>query len=266
MADHPVDILLVSHTHWDREWYRTFEAFRARLVDTVDRVLELLAEDPGWKFVLDGQSIVVEDYLAVRPGRRADLEQVVRDGRLALGPWYVQPDSLLPAGESLVRNLLEGRRVAESVGACSTVAYVPDSFGHPAQFPQLFAGFGLGPMVYWRGNGDELDRLGPIYRWVAPDGSSVLAYQLGRGYFAAAVLPRDPDDGGRRPARRAGPPRPDRAGARAAHERHRPHAARRPHRGGGRRAGATHGTPRGARSPRRPRGCDRPGGPRRAPR
>ena len=193
MADHPVDILLVSHTHWDREWYRTFEAFRARLVDTVDRVLELLAEDPGWKFVLDGQSIVVEDYLAVRPDRRADLEQVVRDGRLALGPWYVQPDSLLPAGESLVRNLLEGRRVAESLGACSTVAYVPDSFGHPAQFPQLFAGFELEPMVYWRGNGDELDRLGPIYRWVAPDGSSVLTYHLGRGYFAAAVLPRDPD-------------------------------------------------------------------------
>ena len=266
MADHPVDILLVSHTHWDREWYRTFEAFRARLVDTVDRVLELLAEDPGWKFVLDGQSIVVEDYLAVRPGRRADLEQVVRDGRLALGPWYVQPDSLLPAGESLVRNLLEGRRVAESVGACSTVAYVPDSFGHPAQFPQLFAGFGLGPMVYWRGNGDELDRLGPIY-------------QLGRArrQQRARVPPRArllrrrgaaarPGHGGRRPARRAGPPRPDRAGARAAHERYRPHVARRPHRGGGRRAGATHGTSRDARSPRRSRGCDRPGGPRRAPR
>ena len=202
----------------------------------------------------------------MRPDRRADLEQVVRDGRLALGPWYVQPDSLLPAGESLVRNLLEGRRVAESVGACSTVAYVPDSFGHPAQFPQLFAGFGLGPMVYWRGNGDELDRLGPIYRWAAPDGSSVLAYQLGRGYFAAAVLPRDPDtavDGLLGVLDRLGPID---AGAHAAHERHRPHVARRPHRGGGRHAGATHGTPRGARSPRRSRGCDRPGGPRRAPR
>jgi hypothetical protein len=192
MADRP-DVLLVSHTHWDREWYRTFEAFRARLVDTVDRVLDVLADDPGWKFLLDGQSIVVEDYLAVRPGRRAELERAVRDGRLAVGPWYVQPDSLLPSGESLVRNLLVGRVVAESIGGCSRVAYVPDSFGHPAQFPQLFAGFGLGPMVYWRGNGGELDRTGPIYRWVAPDGSTVLTYQLGRGYFAAAVLPEDTD-------------------------------------------------------------------------
>lgn len=193
MTARPIDVLLVSHTHWDREWYRTFEAFRARLVDTVDRVLELLAEDPGWKFLLDGQSIVVEDYLAVRPDRRAELERAVRDHRLAIGPWYVQPDSLLPSGESLVRNLLVGRAVAESVGGCSRVAYVPDSFGHPAQFPQLFAGFGLGPMVYWRGNGDELDRVAPVYRWCAPDGSVVLAYHLGRGYFAAAVLPRDTD-------------------------------------------------------------------------
>ena len=70
---------------------------------------------------------------------------------------------------------------------------MPDSFGHPAQFPQLFAGFGLGPMVYWRGNGDELDCVGPVYRWIAPDGSTVLVYHLGRGYFAAAVLPRDTD-------------------------------------------------------------------------
>ena len=184
---------MVSHTHWDREWYRTFEAFRARLVDMVDKVLDLLDEDPGWRFLLDGQSIVVEDYLTVRPGQRERLEAAVRARRLALGPWYVQPDSLLPSGESHVRNLLEGRRVAEAFGGCSRIAYTPDSFGHPAQFPQLFAGFGLGPFVYWRGNGDEIDGLGTVYRWAAPDGSSVLAYNLTRGYFAAANLPTDPD-------------------------------------------------------------------------
>ncbi|HEY3723224.1 MAG TPA: glycosyl hydrolase-related protein [Acidimicrobiia bacterium] len=189
----PADVLLVSHTHWDREWYRTFEAFRARLIDTVDRVLELLAIDPGWKFLLDGQSIVIEDYLAVRPDRRGDLEAAVRSGRLGVGPWYVQPDSLLPGGETHVRNLLEGRRVASALGAVSQVAYTPDSFGHPAQLPQLFAGFGLGPFVYWRGNGNELERLGPIYRWCAPDGSEVLAYHLARGYFSAACLPDDPE-------------------------------------------------------------------------
>src|SRR5438876_7592948 len=94
-----MDCLLVSHTHWDREWYRTFQAFRARLVDTVDRVLDLIDDDPGYTFLLDGQAIVLEDYLLMRPGRRADLERRVREGRVEIGPWYVQPDSLLPGGE-----------------------------------------------------------------------------------------------------------------------------------------------------------------------
>ena len=89
---------LVSHTHWDREWYRTFQAFRARLVDAVDRVLELCAADPGYRFLLDGQSIALEDYAAIRPGRVAELRARIAEGRLAIGPWYVQPDSFLPAG------------------------------------------------------------------------------------------------------------------------------------------------------------------------
>ncbi len=183
--------VLVSHTHWDREWYRTFEAFRSRLVDTVDRVLELIAADPGFFFQLDGQAIVVEDYLAVRPERREDLIAAVRSGRVALGPWYVQPDSLIPTGETHVRNLLEGRRVAELHGGCSTIAYTPDSFGHPDQFPQLFAGFGLGPFIYWRGNGNEIETLPSDYRWRGADGSEVIACHLARGYFAAWGLAED---------------------------------------------------------------------------
>ncbi|MCX8071499.1 MAG: hypothetical protein N3C12_03470 [Candidatus Binatia bacterium] len=183
---------LVSHTHWDREWYRTFQEFRARLVDAVDRLLALLAADSEYRFVLDGQAIIVEDYLAIRPERRIDLRRFCREGRLALGPWYVQPDSFLPAGETHVRNLLFGMRLAEQFGASSRVAYTPDSFGHPAQFPQLFAGFGLKLFVYWRGNGDELDSLPPTFLWVAPDGSALPAHHLRKGYFNAAGLPRDP--------------------------------------------------------------------------
>ena len=183
--------MIVSHTHWDREWYRTFQAFRARLVDTVDIVLDQLDRDPGWSFVLDGQTIVVEDYLEVRPDQRERVSAAIRSGRLAIGPWYVQPDSLLPSGETHVRNLLEGRRVGEQYGPVSQVAYTPDSFGHPAQFPQLFAGFGLDGFTYWRGNGEEFDRLPPVYRWVAPDGSSVVACLLTKGYFSAAYLPDD---------------------------------------------------------------------------
>jgi len=185
---------MVSHTHWDREWYRTFETFRGRLVDAVDRVLDLLSEDRGWRFLLDGQSIVLEDYLEVRPERREEIAEACASGRLSIGPWYVQPDSLLPGGEAHVRNLLEGRRVAIELGAVSSVAYTPDSFGHPAQFPQLFTGFGFDAFVYWRGNGSEIDGLAPTYAWEAPDGSVIPACLLPKGYGSAAALPADIDE------------------------------------------------------------------------
>jgi mannosylglycerate hydrolase len=184
-------VFLVSHFHWDREWYRTMQSFRARLVDAVDQVLELADGNDGFRFVLDGQAVVLEDYLVVRPDRLEALAGHVRAGRLGIGPWYVQPDSLLPSGESLIRNLLAGRRVAEQFGPVSSVAYVPDAFGHPAQLPQLFVGFGLDGFVYWRGNGSELDDLGPRWRWRAPDGSSVRALHLTEGYFNAARPPAD---------------------------------------------------------------------------
>lgn len=186
-----MECVLVSHTHWDREWYRTFQAFRARLVDTVDSVLDLIASDPGYKFLLDGQAVILEDYLEIRPHRRPELERAVEDGRVAIGPWYVQPDSLMPSGEAHVRNLLEGRRVAAEFGPVSQIAYTPDSFGHPAQFPQIFQGFGLRAFVYWRGNGAEIDELPSDYEWLSPDGTGILACHLYKGYGNISALPID---------------------------------------------------------------------------
>jgi alpha-mannosidase len=177
--------ILVSHTHWDREWYYTFQNFRARLVDVVDALLDLLDADPDYRFVLDGQSILLEDYLAIRPDERVRLADACRTGRVAVGPWYTQPDSFLPHGEAHVRNLLEGHRVAEEIAStASRVAYVPDSYGHPCQFPQLFAGFGLDGFLYWRGD-LEATAQWPLWRWRGPDGSEVTAIRLPGGYAGA---------------------------------------------------------------------------------
>jgi mannosylglycerate hydrolase len=192
-----VRCVLVSHFHWDREWYRTFDAYRGRLVDAVDRVLDLVARDPGYRFMLDGQAILLEDYVAVRPERRDELARGLEAGRLAAGPWYVQPDLLLPSGESLVRNLAIGRAVAATFGPVARTGYVPDSFGHPAMLPAVLAGFGIATFVYWRGNGGELARTGARWRWIGPDGSAVTAVLLPEGYFNAACLPDDPDDAAR---------------------------------------------------------------------
>ncbi len=184
----------VPHTHWDREWYRSFQSFRAHLVDAIDAVLDQLQREPDFVFLLDGQTVVLEDYFEIRPEREVDIRRAVAQGRLAIGPWYVQPDSLLPGGEAHIRNLMIGRGVGQGIGHVSTIAYTPDSFGHPAQFPQIFSGFGMRAFVYWRGNGNELEHLPTEYRWVAPDGTGITACLMYRGYFNGALLPADVDN------------------------------------------------------------------------
>ena len=172
----PWRVFVVAHTHWDREWYERVDGFRARLVPMVGSLLDLLEREPRFRsFTFDGQVIPLEDHLAVRPADRPRIEALVRADRLLVGPWYVLPDLLLVSGESIVRNLQEGLRVAGSLGRASRVAYVADPFGHPAQLPQVLRGFGYDSYVFARGVGDEGEDLGSEFRWESPSGDRVLA-------------------------------------------------------------------------------------------
>jgi alpha-mannosidase len=185
-------LVVVPHSHWDREWYRTHEQFRVRLVRLVDRVLDLLEADASFRcFTLDGQTIVVDDYLAVRPEARSRLERLVREGRLLVGPWTVLPDEWLVSGEALVRNLRMGLARARELGGAMRVGYVPDQFGHVGQLPQIFAGFGLDAAVLWRGVGADVDRT--LFDWEAPDGTRLFTVWLARSYSNGANLPAWPE-------------------------------------------------------------------------
>lgn len=178
---------VISHTHWDREWYLTFEQYRARLVELVDGVLDRMSADTRFTFFhLDGQTVVLEDYLEVRPEREMELRRRVGEGRLLIGPWYVMPDMFLVSGEALVRNLALGIRMATAFGGAMRVGYMPDPFGHVAQMPQILAGFKLQGAILWRGFGGPKAE----YFWEAPDGSRVLLLHLPReGYCNGLRLP-----------------------------------------------------------------------------
>ena len=171
--------LVVPHTHWDREWYLPFEQFRLRLGAVVDGVLDTLERDQSFtSFTLDGQAIVLEDYLEVRPENEGRLRALLEAGRLEVGPSYVLPDEILVGGESLVRNLLLGRSVCRRFGVePSGAGYLPDSFGHPAQLPQILAGFGICTFLFSRGLGDEIDEVGVVFRWRAGP-AEVVACQM----------------------------------------------------------------------------------------
>ena len=67
---------IISHSHWDREWYQSFEKHRMKLIELVDNILEKAENDPEFGgFFLDGQTIALDDYLEVRPEKREQVEK-----------------------------------------------------------------------------------------------------------------------------------------------------------------------------------------------
>src|SRR5579871_1450182 len=148
----PRPVAIVPHTHWDREWYSPFQAFRLRLVDLLDEFLPRLEGDPSYaRFLLDGQMAVVDDYLEVRPHEEERIRALAASGRLSMGPWYILMDEFLVSGETIIRNLQKGIVRGAAFGGAMDVGYLPDMFGHIAQMPQILRLAGLEYSVVWRG-------------------------------------------------------------------------------------------------------------------
>ncbi|MEX2177973.1 MAG: glycosyl hydrolase-related protein [Gemmatimonadaceae bacterium] len=196
---------VVTHTHWDREWYHPAERFRQRLVPLVDELLDPVGDSRS-SFLLDGQTVVLEDYLDVRPDRASEVAAALREQRLEAGPWFVLADGLIPGGEGLVRNLLAGRRTLQALRATPPpVLYCPDSFGHPAALPTLARGFDTAVVVLWRGYGGANAPDGDTAWWSAPAGDRVVLFHLTpSGYELAANLPSEPQAARARWARMRG--------------------------------------------------------------
>ncbi|HLH67505.1 MAG TPA: hypothetical protein VKY90_00330 [Candidatus Dormibacteraeota bacterium] len=182
---------VIVHTHWDREWYLPFSVYRRRLVTLIDSLLLTLEREPNLCFHLDGQMALVDDYLDLRPERKAALARAAAQGRISLGPWYTLPDEHLVSGEALIRNLELGQARARCFGEPMRVGYLPDQFGHTAQMPQILRLAGIESAVLWRGVPTSMTS--DIFTWEALDGTSVTAVHLRGGYNAARDLPLEPN-------------------------------------------------------------------------
>ncbi|QHW31074.1 alpha-mannosidase [Paenibacillus rhizovicinus] len=197
-------IHVISHTHWDREWYMPYEAHHAKLIRTMDDLLDVMDRDPEYRsFYLDGQTIVLDDYLQVYPEKREKLVQLVREGRLSAGPWYILQDEFLTSSEANVRNLQIGHRDAKAFGPVSKLGYFPDSFGNMGQAAQLMQQAGITTAVFGRGVkatgfnnsvSDSTDLESPYseMNWDSPDGSRVLGILFANWYNNGMEIPEEP--------------------------------------------------------------------------
>lgn len=184
---------VVPHTHWDREWRYPLWQNRILLTRFIEELLQILDTNPEYKcFVLDGQSVIIEDYLEVRPKDTERVCKYIKEGRLAIGPWYTLPDLYPIDGECLVRNLLKGIRYSDSLGGHLKVGYNSFGWGQTAQFPQIYQGFGIDVIIAAK-NIKKSRAPESEFLWEAPDGTRVLTTRLGKGvrnnFYVNAYVP-----------------------------------------------------------------------------
>ncbi|MDO5417559.1 MAG: mannosylglycerate hydrolase [Lachnospiraceae bacterium] len=189
MAD---KVHVVPHFHWDREWYFTAEESKILLVNDMEEVLEMLENNEEYPyFVLDGQTSVLEDYFSVVPENRERVKRLVQQGRLIIGPWYTQTDEMVVGGESIVRNLLYGRKDCEEFGEPMMIGYLPDSFGQSARMPQILNGFNIERSMFWRGTSERMGTDKTEFYWEDDEGSRVMVQLLPLGYAIGKYLPAE---------------------------------------------------------------------------
>lgn len=182
---------VISNTHWDREWYLCHEKFLVRLVELMDRLLDIMETKPDYRFITDGQFALVEDYLNAKPENRERVAKLVSEGRLLTGPWYTQPLENIVGGEALIRNLQKGISESNKLGGAMLFSYEIDEFGHTSQLPQILAGFDIHDVMAWRGVPKNCKS---YFKWESPDGTVANFFNSNAGYGEATSLPDNVED------------------------------------------------------------------------
>jgi mannosylglycerate hydrolase len=189
---------IISHTHWDREWFLTSKYTAEWLVPFFESLFNMLDKYPEYCFVLDGQTIMIEDYFEqLTPSEKSvseeKLKKYINQSRLLAGPYYLQPDWRLVSGESLVRNMLLGHQKANELGNVMKVGWLLDNFGQISQAPQIHKGFEINGVYLWRGIEVNPDNIYSEYLWESPDGTQVTSVYLLNSYRNAMRLAEYPD-------------------------------------------------------------------------
>ena len=186
---------IISHTHWDREWFLESKYTSEWLIPFFDSLFSILKKETDYRFVLDGQSLIVEDYFEELRRQKKDfskyrkrLEKYCQQGKILVGPYYMQPDCQLVSGESLVRNLLIGHQIAEKTGGTMKAGWLLDNFGQISQTAQIHQQFNLKGLFVWRGVEMEPAEICSEFWWESPDGTKLLAIYLLSSYRNAMRL------------------------------------------------------------------------------
>ncbi len=180
---------IISHTHWDREWYLNSPYTNEWLIPFFDGLFAMIEKEPDYKFVLDGQLSMIEDYfeelskndMSVAKAKRT-IKKYVKSNSLSIGPYYLQPDWQLISAESLVRNIMIGTSLADALGGSMESGWLLDNFGQISQTAQIHAQSGMTGLFVWRGVAMDPENVTSEFIWEAPDGTKMTSVYLLNSY------------------------------------------------------------------------------------
>jgi len=169
---------LTGNAHIDAAWLWPW----TETVDVVKRTygtaLQLMYEYPGYTFTQSAAAY--NEWLAQKyPDMNAEIAQRIKEGSWEIvGGMWVEPDLNMPDGESLVRQLLVGKRwYKQAYGVDVRIGWNPDSFGYTWQLPQIFKKSGVDYFVTQKMTWNDTNQIPfKLFWWQSPDGSKVLTY------------------------------------------------------------------------------------------
>ena len=152
-SDRKIKAVVINHGHLDIEWYKTMDAYRFWALDIMDTLINEAIDKENYEtYTFDGSVFLLDDLIKYFPKYEEKIRNLIKEGKLLIGPFYTQFDEWIPSAECMVRNCLWGNRRSLEYGAAPMkVGYLPDNFGHPRQLPQILNDFGIDSLLFMRG-------------------------------------------------------------------------------------------------------------------
>lgn len=172
---------LICNAHLDPAWLWDWEEGAAAAISTFRSAADLAK---NFDYVFCHNEVIlyrwIEEY---DPGLFSEIQALAREGKWkVMGGWYLQPDCCMPTGESLVRQIMTGRRyLEEHFGQKPTTAVNVDPFGHSLGLPQILRGCGYDSYLICRPAAAESE-LPDDFLWEGMDGSTVRVCRAGDHY------------------------------------------------------------------------------------
>lgn len=170
-----IDVILISHAHIDMNWQWGYDETVAITLSTFRTILNIMNEYPDFTYMQSQASVykIVEEH---DPEMMEEIKERIREGRWEVtATAWVEPDKNMPCTESLIRHIEYSRKYLESVWDVKNfdIDFVPDTFGHSANVPEINNYGGVKYYYHCRGN----KRPETLYRYRALSGKEVLVYR-----------------------------------------------------------------------------------------